>query len=429
MDIRSIALNVYQKSLDSAYAGSISDQELKELSPQENAFIKRLVLTALRRQEFIKSIIRNYAAKKIPSRPDIPHLAIILGAVEILYFRTPDYATVNSYVELAKKKGNKYCGGFVNAVLHKICRDKEQIAARTRLPFFPAAFNEILRADYTAKKIAALEQASQEEPALDITVKEDPEGWSRKLNGQLTGNGSVRLRSAGNVTELPGYAEGHWWVQDLASSLAVTALGDVRDKSVLDICAAPGGKTAQLIAKKAVVTALDISASRLDTMRENLQRLGLQASRIVCADALEYLKNAPQYPIVLLDAPCSATGTLRRHPEIVHTRTRADVVKNSEVQRQMLEAAAPSVAEDGLLLYAVCSLSKAEGEQQIGRFLDSHPDFTICKIDAEEINPYGMPGFEELITPEGYIRCLPDLLGGMDGFFVARLQKSSSHKC
>lgn len=429
MDIRSIALNIYQKSLDSAYAGGISDQELKELSPQENAFIKRLVLTALRRQEFIKSVIRNYAAKKIPARPDVPHLAIILGAVEILYFRTPDYATVNSYVELAKKKGNKYCGGFVNAVLHKICRDKEQIAARTRLPFFPAAFNEILRTDYKPQRIAALEQASQEEPALDITVKEDPEGWSRKLNGQLTGNGSIRLRSAGNVSELPGYAEGHWWVQDLASSLAVTALGDVRDKSVLDICAAPGGKTAQLIAKKAVVTALDISAARLDTMRENLQRLGLQAARIICADALEYLKNTPQYQIVLLDAPCSATGTLRRHPEIVHTRTRADVVKNSEIQRQMLEAAAPAVAEGGLLLYAVCSLSKAEGEQQIDSFLDSHPEFTICKINAEEINPYGMPGFEELITPEGYIRCLPDLLGGIDGFFVARLQKSSSHKC
>ena len=198
MDIRNTAFEIYMKSLDSARVGGSAD-ELKGLSPQETAFVKRLVMTALRRQEFIKSVIRGYAAKKIPARPDAPHAAIILGAVEVLYFHTPDYATVNSYVELAKKKGGKYAGGFVNAVLRKICRDRGQIAARPPLPFFPPAFKEMLRRDYSGRQIAAIEKAAVEEPALDITVRADPEDWREKLGGRLMGSGSIRLKEIGRA--------------------------------------------------------------------------------------------------------------------------------------------------------------------------------------------------------------------------------------
>lgn len=426
MDIRGIAFNIYQKSLDSGYAGSELNNDLGGLSPQETAFVKRLVLTALRRQEFIKKIIHNYANKKIPTHIDIPHLAIIMGAVEILYFRTPDYATVNSYVELAKKRGNKYCGNFVNAVLHKICRDKEQIINQPQLPFFSPAFNDILRGDYTKDKIAAIEKASLEEPALDITVKTDHPKWAETFNGKLLGNGSIRLTAAGAISELPQYDEGKWWVQDVSSSLAVCALGNINSCEVLDICAAPGGKTAQLISGGAKVTALDISESRLSLMQENLKRLHLQPEAVIAADALEYLQTATQFDIVLLDAPCSATGTLRRHPEIVHTRTFSDVRKCTELQKKLLDAAAPVVRSGGVLLYAVCSMSKSEGETQIKKFLDSHPEFFTDKITSEQINPFAQPGFERLISNEGFIRCLPDALpeiGSLDGFFVARLKK------
>ena len=301
MDIRNTAFEIYMKSLDSARVGGSAD-ELKGLSPQETAFVKRLVMTALRRQEFIKSVIRGYAAKKIPARPDAPHAAIILGAVEVLYFHTPDYATVNSYVELAKKKGGKYAGGFVNAILRKICRDRGQIAARPPLPFFPPAFKEMLRRDYSGRQIAAIEKAAVEEPALDITVRADPEDWREKLGGRLMGSGSIRLNDAGSVAELPGFKDGCWWVQDFSAALPVIALGSVEGRKVLDLCAAPGGKTAQLIAGKADVTALDVSAARLKTMEENLARLHMKAQKVIAADAFEYLSDCPQYDIVLLDA-------------------------------------------------------------------------------------------------------------------------------
>lgn len=425
MDIRNTAFEIYMKSLDSARVGGSAD-ELKGLSPQETAFVKRLVMTALRRQEFIKSVIRGYAAKKIPARPDAPHAAIILGAVEVLYFHTPDYATVNSYVELAKKKGGKYAGGFVNAVLRKICRDRGQIAARPPLPFFPPAFKEMLRRDYSGRQITAIEKAAVEEPALDITVRADPEDWREKLGGRLMGSGSIRLNDAGSVAELPGFKDGCWWVQDFSAALPVIALGCVEGRKVLDLCAAPGGKTAQLIAGKADVTALDVSAARLKTMEENLARLHMKAQKVIAADALEYLSDCPQFDIVLLDAPCSADGTLRRHPEIVHTRTVADVRRSAGLQQKLLNAAAKAVAPGGILMYAVCSMSKDEGERQIGRFVAEHPDFAVLPVAAEEINPFRQPGFERLITSEGFIRCLPDMLDGIDGFFAARLQKQTT---
>lgn len=426
MDSRAVALEMYQKALSSDFAGAGLDSLPAGLPPQDIAFIKRLLLTALRRQEFIRRIINGYASKKLPTRPDLPQLAVILGAVEILYFHTPDYATVNSYVNLAKKLGSKYAGGFVNAILHKICRDKETIAAAPKQPFFPQTFTALLRRDYGKKTVAAIEKAAAAEAPLDLTVKEAPDQWAQKLEGKLMGNGTVRLYAAGNVSHLPGYGDGAWWVQDLASSLAVASLGDIRGKKVLDLCAAPGGKTAQLINAGAKVTALDISASRLETLRQNLQRLDLKPEAVITADAAAYLQNTPAYDIILLDAPCSATGTLRRHPEIVHTRGARDVAANAALQKRMLESAAAALKPGGTLLYSVCSLSKDEGENQINAFITAHPDFKIIPIAEAEINPFRQPGFNDLITSEGYIRCLPSCLsaeGGMDGFFVAKLQK------
>ena len=423
MDTRSLAFDIYKKSLDSEYAGD-SAAELNGLNSSDAAFIKRLVLTALRRQEFLKNIIRKYASKKIPAKPDAVHMAIIMGAVEILYFNTPDYATVNSYVNLAKKKANKFAGGFVNAILHKICRDKEEIAKQEPFPFFPAAFVEILRKDYDKKRITSIEKAAVIEPALDITVKQNPEEWAQKLGGTLMGNSTIRLQKAGAVSELEGFDEGSWWVQDFSSSLPVLAMGEVKGKSVLDVCAAPGGKTAQLIAKGAKVTALDISARRLETMKQNLQRLNLKAEKMITADALEWLPQAPQFDVVLLDAPCSADGTLRRHPEIVHTRTLADIKQNSDLQKQLLNAAVGAVASGGTLIYSVCSMTKSEGEKQMAQFIDSHPEFKVEPIKTEDINTYHQEEIQNLITKEGFIRCLPDMLGGIDGFFVARLKKN-----
>ena len=395
--------------------------------PQERAFAKRLVLTALRRQEFLRKIIAGYSAKKLPPKMSFAQMAIVLGAVEILYFRTPEYAVVNSYVEIAKKLENKYCGGFVNAVLRKICADCEKIISMPQTLFFPSSFRRILAADYTQREIAAIEKASSAEPPLDLTVKNNASQWAEKLSGKLMPNGSVRLKNVGIVNNIEGYNDGQWWVQDTASSLAVQSLGDIHGKKVLDLCAAPGGKTAQLINAGAEVTAVDISEKRLQTLRENLHRLNFEAENIVCADAMDFLQNnTTQFDIVLLDAPCSATGTLRRHPEIVHTRATKDIEQSAELQKKMLNAVVPHVAKGGILLYAVCSLVKTEGEKQIAAFVAEHNQFKIAAINPQNIAGERQGEILPLITSDGFLRCLPSHFekdGGLDGFFIAKLKK------
>lgn len=423
MDIREIAAEIYKSALNNGTKGY--DAEFS--SAQDKAFVKRLVLTTLRRQEFLRNILKPWMAKPMPAKLSNIHQLILLGTTEILYFRTPEYAVVSSYVNLAKKSGGKSVGGFVNALLHKVCKNKDEILKTENKPFFPKGFYQLLNTDYDKNQIKAMEQASACEPPLDITVKSNAYAWAEKLGGTVLPNKSIRIFSAGAVSSLNGYTDGQWWVQDMASSLAVPALGNIKGLNVLELCAAPGGKTAQLLSGGANVTALDISSSRLQTMEENLNRLNLHTSKTVCADALDFLKNSSSfYDIILLDAPCSATGTLRRHPEIVHTRTNKDVQQSAAIQKQILESAAQKLQKQGLLLYSVCSLSKAEGERQIKNFISTHKDFKIKPINPELIAGSEKNKIEMMITEEGFIRCLPSYLpeqGGLDGFFIACLQK------
>ncbi len=421
MNIRTLSTQIYQTilsgKLDSRF-DTISD-------PQERAFAKKLIFTALRKQTFIKKVIGRYSSKQLPQKLTIEQIALILGATEILYLNTPEYAVVSTYVDIAKQLGNKYAGGFVNAVLRKICQDKDSIRQASNVPFFSKNFRRLLQNDYTTKQIAAIEKYAALEPPLDITVKSNPEQWAQTLDAKLLPNNSVRLYSAGAVYTLEGYTDGAWWVQDFASSLAVKALGNIQEKNVLDLCAAPGGKTAQLINAGAHVTAVDISENRLQKLRENLNRLNFKAENIICSDAVTYLQNSNQtFDVIMLDAPCSATGTLRRHPEIVHTKTIDDVTQSVIVQKQILDVAASHIKKGGTLLYSVCSLAKAEGEKQIADFISAHNDFKIVPITLSSL--FGNYTVPEIITPEGFVRCLPSILGsegGMDGFFIAKLQK------
>ena len=421
MNIRTLSTQIYQTilsgKLDSRF-DTISD-------PQERAFAKKLIFTALRKQTFIKKVIGRYSSKQLPQKLTIEQIALILGATEILYLNTPEYAVVSTYVDIAKQLGNKYAGGFVNAVLRKICQDKDSIRQASNVPFFSKNFRRLLQNDYTTKQIAAIEKYAALEPPLDITVKSNPEQWAQTLEAKLMPNNSVRLYSAGAVYTLEGYTDGAWWVQDFASSLAVKALGNIQEKNVLDLCAAPGGKTAQLINAGAHVTAVDISENRLQKLRENLNRLNFKAENIICSDAVTYLKNSNQtFDVIMLDAPCSATGTLRRHPEIVHTKTIDDVTQSVIVQKQILDVAVSHIKKGGTLLYSVCSLAKAEGEKQIADFISAHNDFKIVSIPSSSL--FGNYTVPEIITSEGFVRCLPSILGsegGMDGFFIAKLQR------
>ena len=392
-----------------------------EPSEQDNAFVNMLVLTSLRRLVFIKKILKRFVQKKLPPRATLAQYMLILGTSEILYLKTPDYAVINSYVEIVKTSLDKYVAGFVNAVLRRICAARQQLATEDNGQFFPSEFRRLLNLSYSPKITSRIEKAALEEPLLDLSAKENPERIAAELNARLLPDGTLRLKNNGAVSALPGYSEGKWWVQDFSSALPVKLLPEVKGKRILDLCAAPGGKTAQLLSLGGEVTAVDISAVRLERLRENLRRLKLSPREIICSDASLFLSGScpESYDIIVLDAPCSATGTLRRHPELVHIKNLNDAERLAPLQAELLEQAAPTVISGGFLLYCTCSLSCLEGEKQISAFLEKHSGFHI-------IRPALPAELSELITPEGCVRVLPCHLqtyGGADGFFAALLQK------
>ncbi len=265
----------------------------------------------------------------------------------------------------------------------------------------------------TAKRIAA---AHREEPLLDLSVKADAAGWAERLSGSLLPWGTARLSAKGRIEDIEGYDEGGWWVQDAAAALPALLLGDVKGLRVADLCAAPGGKTAQLAARGAQVTAVDISGPRLRRLQENLARLNLKAGTLQ-ANASEWSVPEP-FDAVLLDAPCSATGTIRRNPDIPYLKSEADIAALAAVQARLLKHAPSLLKPGGHLVYATCSLEPEEGEEQIRALLAERDDIALAPIQADDV---GIP--PEAITPQGMLRTLPFHAGGMDGFFAARLIK------
>jgi 16S rRNA (cytosine967-C5)-methyltransferase len=259
------------------------------------------------------------------------------------------------------------------------------------------------------------------EPPLDITAKSDAAAWAEKLGGTLLPNGTIRIPSAGSVTALPGFDSGAWWVQDAAASIPARLLGNVAGLSVADLCAAPGGKTAQLAAAGATVVAADRSKARLQRLSENLTRLSLTAETMI-VDASEW--DAGPFDAVLLDAPCSATGTIRRHPDIPWQKRLADITALTGLQSRLLDRAAKLTRPGGLLVYATCSLEPEEGEQQVERFLARQLNFQRVPITPSEVE-----GFTDFLSPLGDMRSLPfhvtnadSRLSGCDGFYSARLR-------
>lgn len=426
-DSRHTAVQILQDIIDNRSFASEVRQRFEEEIGGDSAFVNMLVQTALRHMTGTKRRLKQFVKKKLPPRAAFAWYALILGATEILYMDTPDYAVINSYVDIVKKRLDKYVAGFVNAVLRKITAAKDTLADTPDEEFFPPEFRKILNDGYGKKTVRRIEQSFLNEPQLDLSCKESPELWAQKLGARLLPTASLRLPNRGNIAKLSGYADGVWWVQDFAASLAAKTLGaNLNGQKILDLCAAPGGKTAQLLAAGADVTALDVSESRLQRLRENVCRLKLPQPQIICADAVSYLNGLPEpcFDAVLLDAPCSATGTLRRHPELVHIKNPADVEKQAEIQKQILAVVSKALKPNGLLVYCVCSLAKAEGERQIAAFLAAHPEFCI-----EPLTDFVPAEISEILTPEGFIRTLPchlEQLGGTDGFFVARLKKGNN---
>jgi len=274
----------------------------------------------------------------------------------------------------------------------------------------------------TAREMAL---ALGHEPSLDLTVKSDAAQWASRLHGEVLPTGSVRTVLHGAVTMLPGFTEGQWWVQDAAAALPVRLFGDIAGKSVADLCAAPGGKTAQLAQAGARVTALDRSPARVARLRENLNRLSLQAETVV-ADAVEWTGPVDGFDGVLIDAPCTSTGTIRRHPDVAWLRQESDIAAMTVLQQRLLKKSVSLLKSGGTLVYCTCSLEPEEGEQAVAALLAAEPALRRVPIEASEVS-----GLSEIITAEGDLRTLPShlphadpKLGGLDGFYAARLVKS-----
>ncbi|WP_340110421.1 RsmB/NOP family class I SAM-dependent RNA methyltransferase [Pikeienuella sp. HZG-20] len=390
------------------------------LAAAERARALTLARATLRHLGATDAILAHFM-KRPAARP--AQMILRLGATEILALDEAAHGVVDSAVRLAKsEKKTAPLAGLINAVLRRVAEEGPAVWTALDRPRLstPDWLWRALRADWGKTGAAAIAAAHLAPAPLDLTPKDgDAAALAARLGGAATPSGSVRLRRPGRLTELPGYAEGDWWAQDAAAAIPARLAGPGAGRRALDLCAAPGGKTMQLAAAGWAVTALDSSAPRMKRLAENLARTGL-AAEIIVADALDWA--AAPFDLVLLDAPCTATGTIRRHPELPYIRSGGEVGAVAALQKRLLDAAWRLTAPRGTLIYATCSLFHAEGEAQTNAFLKARPDASRAPIGAEEI------GDAALLTRAGDFRARPDHwpeLGGLDGFYASRLVRAA----
>lgn len=396
---------------------ALAQSPAKDLDGPDRAFARATAMAALRRLGEIDQIL-DRRLQKAPPAPVRTILRVALA--QTLVLGTPAFAAVSTAVKLAERdaKTRPY-KNLVNAVLRGVDRDGPGLTtAESNLPDWLAAR---WKATYGESSLIGLALATREEPATDLTAKPgvDLSALAVAVEGEVLPGGTVRTGKRGDVAGWPGFEDGDWWVQDAAAAVPARLLAVTAGETALDLCAAPGGKTLQLAAAGAEVVALDRSAPRLKRLRQNFDRTGLTAE--VVAVPAEDWEDDRVFDAVLLDAPCTATGTYRRNPEVLRATRPADVAKLADVQHRLLDVAAEKVKPGGRLVYCVCSLEREEGETQVIAFLRRNPAFrTVPAVPAE----VGAP--DEALTPEGWLRILPAQWaerGGLDGFFAAKLQR------
>ena len=401
---------------------------LKNLSSRERAFARLLVMTVLRRRGQIDAALDEKLTRKLSKHKNQVRNALRLGVAQLSFLKTPPHAAVNGSVKLISEHGNKGMTGLVNAVLRTIDREgakalSDNIEAKKKN--LPGWLLESWQSAYGDEITNSILESHLKEPPVDITLSSSslPEEWANRLEAEILPVGSLRKHSAGKITELDGFNEGKWWVQDVAASIPTKLFGKLTNRNIIDLCAAPGGKTAQLASAGSNVIAIDVSSERLRLVKQNMDRLGLSV-QTVCADARNYKPPKP-VDAVLLDAPCSATGTIRRHPDIPWLKKKEDLIKTSLLQKELLNSGISMLASGGILIYAVCSLQPEEGVELIDSFIQEKSDVIRLSISINELPELDNLS-EQLITQCGDIRTLPchfDKKGGMDGFYIARIQK------
>lgn len=416
------------RTLDEQLEGTGSHPGIKMLPDRDRALMRRLVATVLRRLGTLNHLLARLLDRGVPADAPRARSALLIGAAQILWMDVPDHAAVDLSVRLvqADRCAAKYAG-LVNAVLRRCARDGAALVAETEAeaPDIPPWLLARWQAHYGEATALAMARAVGVEPALDVTVKDDAPYWASRLHGEVLPTGSVRAVLHGAVPMLPGYDDGQWWVQDAAAALPARLFGDVTGRRIADLCAAPGGKTAQLVHAGAIVTAVERSPHRMTRLRDNLGRLKLEAETVV-ADAVEWDGTPGGFDGVLLDAPCTATGTIRRHPDVAWLKQEADIAALAGAQRKLLHRAVALLAPGGTLVYCTCSLEPEEGEAAIERLLAEDSGLRRAPIEAAEV-----AGLADSVTEAGDLRTLPchlphadPRLGGLDGFYAARLVRA-----
>ncbi|WGI22597.1 transcription antitermination factor NusB [Amylibacter sp. IMCC11727] len=397
---------------------SREDGPISKLAPPDRARAQSLAALTLRHMPRLDAILDGFLEHKPPLRA---LNALRVCAAEIVLDGIPAHGAVNAAVEIVRgSTKTKHLGGMVNAVGRKLGSLDVDSLQDLPVPQLPKALRGAMVKAYGEESMVAIERAHLERPPFDLSLKDirKAQQWAETLGAEVLPTGSLRLRKSVQISAMQGYESGDWWVQDAAAAMPVRLLGDIKGKRVLDLCAAPGGKTMQLCAAGADVTALDLSPERMHRVMENTRRMGFKP-RMEVANAMDWEPDAP-FDVILLDAPCSATGTIRRHPDLPYVRPTLDLKPLLNLQQAMMQRAAGWLKAGGQMVYATCSLIPAEGERQIARAVDGGA------LEEASLDPatFGLDPAWAVST--GAIRLRPDYwsdLGGMDGFYMALLNK------
>jgi 16S rRNA (cytosine967-C5)-methyltransferase len=418
------AVLVRGRPLDEQLDGREARRGLSGLAERDRALVRRIVATVLRRLGTLRRLIGDRLSRGLPGEAPRVETALLIGAAQILFLDVPDHAAVDLSVRMvqADRRDARYAG-LVNAVLRRIARERYAVAALEPLDLdTPEWLLARWAKTYGAETAHAIALANRAEPPLDLTIKADPERWAATLGGIVMPTGTVRLTASGPIAELAGYGEGAWWVQDAAAALPARLFGELTGRTVADLCAAPGGKTAQLALAGAAVTAVDRAESRMARLAENLGRLGLAAT-VVVADAENW--HGGSFDAVLVDAPCTATGTIRRHPDIPWRKAPADLAALAALQRRLLDNAITLARPGGTIVFCTCSLEPEEGVDIVNAALKED-----SRIARKPLAVGEFPGLDGLISADGDLRTLPcewphpdPRLSGLDGFYAARLKR------
>ena len=408
-----------KKPLDNAFEISIKkSSHFSKLTSEDKSFCRLLVSTTLRNLTSIDSLLKKFLSKPLDKTPLKVLMILRINIAQSFFLKTPDHAVVNTSVELCGKKWK----GLINGVSREILRNKTK--ANKYLDDSNKVPNWLLnrwKKDWKKNYNNIINGHLVLNPPIDIHVKNNTDQWAKKLSGEKIGNNSIRLYRSGLISKLDGYEEGEWWVQDYSSQIPV-ALLNIKDKDeVLDLCAAPGGKTAQLISLGAKVTSVDDNKKRILRLEQNLKRLNYNAS--IKNENIKNFSSDKSWSKIILDAPCSSTGTLRKNPEIMYQKKEEDIFSLAKLQSDLLDASWRLLKKDGILVYCTCSLEKEEGEYQIENFIKRKKDSILDKINTQEIDKK-----LKVSNKNKWLRIFPNSLdfeGGNDGFFIARIKKVS----